>query len=218
MRLSRNWVIAITVGAAVLAAAVVSPALGGPSLRTLVKREVARQLANAQGPAGQPGQQGQQGIQGPPGAPATPIGGTIPSGTTLRGTFFPRMAQATPNVTNAVAHAVSFGGFQLSARPLVEVIGEGDPSTTNCPGTVDSPSAISGYVCLYMAEEPGDAGAVVAISDPSSTSAPGINWNPSTGVATTFGDGKVSRFGFGVSVSDSVGNGTIMWGTWAVTG
>jgi hypothetical protein len=55
IKLSRNRGIAIILGAAVLAAAAISPAVGGPSLKKLVKKEVKKQLAKKQGPAGQPG-------------------------------------------------------------------------------------------------------------------------------------------------------------------
>jgi hypothetical protein len=130
------------------------------------------------------------------------------------------MQQATPNATNTIGYSISFGGFQLPARPLIHVIGEGSSSTANCPGTVAAPDALSGHVCLYMAEEPGDAGANVQILDPSNplATASGLDWNPTTEVTSPFGDGRVSKFGFGLSVFDGVGNGTSMWGTWAATG
>lgn len=62
-----------------LTLAVVSPALGGPSLKSLVKSEVTRQIDNLdvatvakkkakRGPAGPQGPQGPQGTQGAPGA------------------------------------------------------------------------------------------------------------------------------------------------------
>ena len=74
-RLSRNRLkpIAVVVGAAgfVAVAAAVSPALGGPSLKSLVKKEVAKQLAGKTGPPGPQGAQGLQGLQGTQG----PAGG-----------------------------------------------------------------------------------------------------------------------------------------------
>jgi hypothetical protein len=48
-----------------LTLAVVSPAIGGPSLRSLVKQEVAKQVASA---SKAKGKRGPQGPQGPPGA------------------------------------------------------------------------------------------------------------------------------------------------------
>jgi hypothetical protein len=59
---------AIAVGALVLVATAISPALGGPSLKQLVKKEVAKQLKKKKrgpsGPAGAPGAQGPQGTAG----------------------------------------------------------------------------------------------------------------------------------------------------------
>jgi hypothetical protein len=48
----------------VAAAAIVSPAIGGPSLKTLVKKEVKKQLAGKTGPAGTPGTSGAVGANG----------------------------------------------------------------------------------------------------------------------------------------------------------
>jgi hypothetical protein len=76
MNVSKWKAIALTVGTAVLAVAVISPAFGGPSLRGLVKQEVAKQLdaqavsaakKGKRGPRGPQGAQGQQGAQGPQG-------------------------------------------------------------------------------------------------------------------------------------------------------
>jgi hypothetical protein len=50
---ARAWLVAGL--AVVVVVGVVSPALGGPSLKKLVKREVAKQISKAAGPAGAPG-------------------------------------------------------------------------------------------------------------------------------------------------------------------
>ncbi|MGZ5321795.1 MAG: hypothetical protein ACXWES_06460 [Solirubrobacterales bacterium] len=55
--------LAVALGA-VLAVMIVSPALGGPSLRSLVKKEVAKQIAKATGPAGPAGTNGTNGTNG----------------------------------------------------------------------------------------------------------------------------------------------------------
>jgi hypothetical protein len=57
--MKRRYVLAGLAVAAIFA--VVSPALGGPSLRKLVKKEVAKQLAGKTGPAGTNGSNGQNG-------------------------------------------------------------------------------------------------------------------------------------------------------------
>jgi hypothetical protein len=64
MRLSRWQVIVASIGAVILVAAAVSPALGGPSLRSLVKKEVKKQIAKKVGPQGPQGAQGAQGQAG----------------------------------------------------------------------------------------------------------------------------------------------------------
>jgi hypothetical protein len=63
MKLSKWKVVALTVGAAALVVAVISPAFGVSSLKKLVKKEVTKQLANKTGPAGPPG------LPGAPGKP-----------------------------------------------------------------------------------------------------------------------------------------------------
>jgi hypothetical protein len=60
-------------GLAVIAAlAIASTALGGPSLKSLVKKEVTKQLAGKTGPPGSQGPQGQQGPEGAQGAQGGP--------------------------------------------------------------------------------------------------------------------------------------------------
>lgn len=45
----------VTVAGVIIAAVAVSPAIGGPSLKSLVKKEVKKQLKNKVGPQGPPG-------------------------------------------------------------------------------------------------------------------------------------------------------------------
>jgi hypothetical protein len=77
MKSNRLRVAAVGVAALLLAGALVSPALGGPSLKKLVKKEVRKQVANKQGPAGL---QGLQGIPGAPGQPGQPGQGSVLEG------------------------------------------------------------------------------------------------------------------------------------------
>jgi len=53
---SRSRVVLVI--AAIAAIAIVSPALGGPSVRSLVRKEVSKQISKATGPAGPPGSPG----------------------------------------------------------------------------------------------------------------------------------------------------------------
>jgi hypothetical protein len=64
--LGRKWVLASLAVATTLAfSAVVVPALGGPSLKQLVKKEVKRQLKGKVGPQGPPGPPGANGATSP---------------------------------------------------------------------------------------------------------------------------------------------------------
>jgi hypothetical protein len=169
----------------------------------------------AQGAAGVPGPeggQGPQGLQGPAGTAATPPGGTLPAGVTLRGAFSPYGAGSA-----GVAHGVSFGGYSLPARPQAHVIAIGGSATTECPGSAAAPSAISGHLCLYLAEiiAGSSTGDRVFAEDPVTTN--GANFNAETGVTTAIGDGKVGTVGFRVTYFDSAGASVAVKGTWAVT-
>jgi hypothetical protein len=72
-----SWLQLGVVMALTLTLAVVSPAIGGPSLRSLVKQEVAKQVASAskakgkRGPRGPQGPAGANGANGANGAPGT---------------------------------------------------------------------------------------------------------------------------------------------------
>jgi hypothetical protein len=210
MRLSRTSAIAIAVGAAVLAATVISPALGGPSLRKLVKKEVARQISNATGP------QGPQGPQGPSGTAATPPGGTLQAGITLRGAFGPTAAGVS-GAGHSAGEGVSFGGYGLAARPQAHVIAVGGSATTECPGSAAAPSAIPGHLCLYLAKQSAiTTGDQLIVTDPVTDN--GINFNVETGVTTGFGDSKVGTVGFKVVYADGTAASAQASGTWAVTG
>jgi hypothetical protein len=83
MEWTRRRVVVISLVAGVLAISITSMATG-VSLRSLVKKEVAKQLSKATGPAGTPGGQGQvgaQGVQGVPGPTYAKYVGTNPPAT-----------------------------------------------------------------------------------------------------------------------------------------
>ncbi len=62
-----KWLQGTAVLSLIGAVAVVSPAFGGPSLKSLVKKEVAKQVSRAAGPPGPPGAAGVNGANGPQG-------------------------------------------------------------------------------------------------------------------------------------------------------
>jgi hypothetical protein len=64
MRARARWT-HVTIALALIAAlAMAAPAIGGPSLKKLVKKEVAKQIGKATGPPGPPGAAGADGVNG----------------------------------------------------------------------------------------------------------------------------------------------------------
>lgn len=78
-------------------------------------------------------------------------GGVLPSGRTLRGTWDLEAYAETAGVQVA-SDSISFGGYQLAEIPNYEFL-FGDTPTTNCPGSVSSPAAAKGYLCIYIQNE-----------------------------------------------------------------
>jgi hypothetical protein len=96
------------------------------------------------GKAGPTGAQGPQGAQGIPG----PVFDELPSGRTERGWF---VASGNPTASGqSVAAAISFS-FQLPSTPTVSSVDIGGSATTDCPGSLSSPQAAAGKLCLYIA-------------------------------------------------------------------
>ncbi len=210
MRLSRNTLIA-ALGAAIFAT-VISPALGGPSLNRLIKREVTKQLAGKQGPPGQ------QGIPGVPGATGTP-GGVLPSGATLTGVWAP--VETTGGNLASAGDGVSFEGYTLASRPTPHVVPVGGPATTECPGSAVAPSAISGHLCVYVAANSGadTTGDKLILTDPTTAAINGLEYNLQTStIVNSPGDGKVSVRGFKLLHIEGNSNASQARGSWAVTG
>jgi hypothetical protein len=97
----------------------------------------------AQGPQGLPGPQG---IQGPPGPFPD---GDLPVGKTVRGDFIMGGDDLVAGSGGRAAFgAISFG-FRFAAAPTPHVILAGDTPPPECPGTVASPEAASGNLCIY---------------------------------------------------------------------
>jgi hypothetical protein len=122
---------AIALAGVLIGAAAISPALGGPSLKKLVKTEVTKQLRNKQGPAGPAG----------PSGTSFDANATLPSGQTLTGVWI------------LTAGAGSVGNELISFVPhLPGDLGPGSVhrntggSTTDCPGPG---AAAAGHFCLY---------------------------------------------------------------------
>jgi hypothetical protein len=143
-------------------------------------------------------------------------GGTLGSGTTLRGVFSPRV-DANNSTSVTAGEGVSFGGYRLQARPLVNIIPPAGSSTTACPGSTASPEAASGNLCVYINSANPSTGQMF-VMDPASSGNGLTFFLPSNGSAP-IGDGKASLFGFNaIYIGTGTGPVTGMTGTWAVTG
>lgn len=116
---------------------------------------------NITGPVGAQGPRGFNGVKGQPGAPGTagarggegpqgipgPISDVLPSGKTERGWFLadnPEMKKG-----DLLATSITFN-FALPSAPAVSYVDEGGPPTPDCPGSVSSPQAARGKLCLYV--------------------------------------------------------------------
>ena len=151
----------------------------------------------AQGPKGDTGAPGQKGDQGEPG----PFPDPLPSGKTLRGTFgMLDKATASGEMTE---QWYSFG-FNLASRPRFYLAA--DAPAGSCTGTVESPTAAPGTLCLYE-DTRGNL----------RTEANGGGWFGCQPGSCQTPSGFVPRHGFGVMIA-SAGAGTYwMRGSWAVT-
>ena len=74
-------------------------------------------------------------------------GGDLPSGRTVRGSYAVH-GQAPPDLQAREFTAISFG-YRLASEPDVRIIKMGATPSPECPGTVRSPEAMPGYLCLY---------------------------------------------------------------------
>jgi hypothetical protein len=153
----------------------------------------------------------------PPDAPGTPPGGTIPVGTTLRGIVSPIRDDAYVGA-DKIGQGVSFGGYQLPARPTVNVVLPGGPSPAACPGTAEAPDATSGNLCVYVRYTQPATGNVV-VFDPTRESTDGVQVPVGGGSLSVFGDGKASRMGFTLRWDPATNsNVSQLQGSWAATG
>lgn len=142
-----SWLVLVLVGA-VCAAPVSAAVLCVKKKGAIVRRDSAcksneqsLQLADfgAQGPKGDKGDKGDQGEPGQ-------LVDTLPSGRTLRGSFFLNHQAASGGAE--MASAVSFGS-RLLTEPTVHFIKTGTPPPAECPGTAAAPEAAPGHFCMF---------------------------------------------------------------------
>ena len=77
-------------------------------------------------------------------------GGDLPRGRTVQGSYV--ISDKVPaNSSGIDASAISFG-YKLASTPTVRFIVPVQTPPPECPGTVDSPEAAPGYLCVYEVE------------------------------------------------------------------
>jgi hypothetical protein len=166
-----------------------------------------KSLRGPKGDKGDPGEKGDPGDQGPPG-PSGLSGGTIPSGTTVTGAWGGRyIAALAGNQTNSYLLTYSFplpapvrltdSQVQFGAGTAGPV-GDADPA---CSGSVASPTAPAGMVCIYSQDSARDNSTLTG-------------FKLSAAQATTDAD----AYGFTVRIVNVSTPGTMRAeGTWAYT-
>jgi len=168
---------------------------GAVTKKKINKKTIAALKGN-RGPRGLVGAKGAQGPKGNPG-PAGPLLQTLPSGKTLTGAFG-GATSVPPGVFESAQASFSYP-VPLAANPTVNRIQVGGASTASCPGSLLSPKAAPGNLCLYLGY---------------------ANGASSTGLNSYGADGQGDyRFG-GVAYIDSTCTApcyTSFSGTWAVT-
>jgi hypothetical protein len=122
--------------------------------------------------------------------------GTLPSGSSLRGTW--GASGGSDADTTTVVGAISFG-VVLGSAPAPHFVFDGAAPTATCPGTAAAPTAARGQLCVYQ-----NAGSTnvntVALH------APGSN-----------DDSTASAFGTVVVIDSAAGGPVQSSGSWAVT-
>lgn len=191
-------------GGAALAAKVVLPknSVGSKQLKqgavTPAKLSTAAKqtITGPQGPQGPRGPQGDRGDTGPrgergePGDPAALVP-SLPSGETEKGSYgFASTKADTAGSVYTPGIEISYP-IPLSFKPTLNVIGAGDPSTANCPGTTAEPIAEPGNLCVYAEREDAELS---------------LENNPAEG-----------HFGFLAFFETADGDNYENHGTWAVT-
>jgi hypothetical protein len=122
-------------------------------------------------------------------------GGTLPSGKTIRGNWIVAGSAA---VNGETFHGSISFGYTLSAAPTANYVPFGAPPPGSpCPGTVSSPQAAPGHLCVYELE-PINAGR-------RGLKSPGGPEGSANAYGTTIFDMAIHP------------GGTRVWGTWAVT-
>ena len=144
-----------------------------------------------------------------------PPGATLPPGTTLRGVFAPYNSSSSPTGPTTAGESVSFA-YPLPSGPRVHVMPSTAAPTADCPGSVAQPEAAAGQLCLYLQQDDPAHPSQIVVLDPTAPDLSGINYHTDTDSETVFGEGKVARFGFKLTVQ-TASNISQLAGSWAAT-
>jgi hypothetical protein len=122
---------------------------GAVTKKKISKKTIAALKGNRgpRGLVGAKGAQGPKGDKGDPG-PAGPLVQTLPSGKTLVGAFG-GASSVPPGVFESAEASFSYP-VPLATNPSVNHIQLGGAATTQCPGSLLSPKAAPGNLCLYL--------------------------------------------------------------------
>jgi hypothetical protein len=137
---------------------------------------------------------GPQGFKGDPGPFPD---GDLPAGKTLRGNWV-----AGSNAVGAdefAYDAITFG-FRLASAPTAHVLAPGAPPSTECPGSLSSPEAAQGHLCIY--------------THSNSNAGPALTCDP---VLNLCGPSQANRYGTVIRATSTGFGPYYSWGTWAVT-
>jgi hypothetical protein len=150
-------------GGAALAASVVLPknSVGSKQLKkgavipSKLSQGAKTALTGSPGPQGPQGPQGPTGPQGPRGEQGEPgaLLSSLPSGETERGAYGIASTKADKEGSAYTPGIEVSYPIPLSFKPILNVIGVGDPPTANCPGNVENPTAKAGNLCAYAERE-----------------------------------------------------------------
>jgi hypothetical protein len=123
---------------------------------------------------------------------------TLGSGQTLTGVYSAHTASAATGEFFMASFSYGIELPSAPSAPSANFIPVGGSSTTNCPGSATSPSALPGNLCVYER---------VNVD-----STYGCIFGPQSGACNS-----MSTFGAGVSFSATNAGRTLSYGTWAVT-
>lgn len=149
------------------------------------------------GPQGFKGEKGAKGDKGDPGVPGPFPDGDLPAGKTLRGNW---IAGSNAGGAGQFAYDTITFVFRLASAPTAHLLDPGAPPSTECPGSLSSPEAAQGHLCIYTESINGVGSRVTC--DP---------------LLNLCGASRTNRYGTVIRAT-STGSGLYYtWGTWAVT-